>query len=221
MVKPSQSRAGRPERARIGSHASQPVEPSGRTLATRQPLSPPLAPVGPSPEAIATFERATRALQQHDYRTALAQLGDLIERFPAEQALLDRARVYAALCERALRKPAPTVPETIEERLTAATAAVNNGNEDLAERLVALILDQEPDHELAYYLLAVIHARRGVAVSAIEALDRAMAISPDIRAQALYDPDFEALHDSEAFQQLLARPPAHSGTRRSSRPRSE
>lgn len=171
-------------------------------------------------EAVQAFEQASRSLQRHDYETAQAQFGELIRRFPDEHALVERSRVFAALCERAQRRPSPRIPETTEERLTAATAALNNGDDELAERLVTLALAQQPNHELGYYLLAMVHARRGVTADALDALDRAMAINPDVRAQALHDADFAALRDSAAFKQLLARPPARSGTGGSPAPRS-
>ena len=57
-------------------------------------------------------------------RATIAWSYDLLDN--NERALLDRVRVYLDLCERELRSRAPE-PRSIEERLTAATAALNDG----------------------------------------------------------------------------------------------
>jgi hypothetical protein len=57
------------------------------------------------------------------------------------------------------------------------------------------------------YLLAVVEARRGAAESALAFLGQAVAASPEVRAQARQDADFEGLKDLDEFRQLV-QPPA-------------
>jgi hypothetical protein len=80
-------------------------------------------------------------------------------------------------------------PRTIEERLTAATAALNNGAHDRAESPARGVLAEDPHQDPALYLLAVIEVRRsrakGVVVSG-----KPRAESRG-RAQARHEPDFE------------------------------
>jgi predicted Zn-dependent protease len=141
------------------------------------------------------------ALQRHDYRAASKAFQEVVSGFPAERALLDRARVYLDLCERERRRRA-AAPTTPEEHLTAATAALNNGDESSAEKLVHAVLSEHPEQDLALYLSAAIHARRGQRDDALEQLRHAIELSPDTAAQAVLDPDFDSLHDIEAFQLL-------------------
>jgi len=143
------------------------------------------------------------ALQRHQYTVAAEAFNTLLARFPAERALLERARVYLDLCERDLRRR-PTQPTTPEERLTAATAALNDGDEARAEGLVDAVLAEQPGQDLALYLSAAIHARRGRRDDALAQLRQAIALSPDVAAQAALDPDFDSLHDCEAFHALTA-----------------
>lgn len=166
--------------------------------------------------AVTVFERAMALLQRHDYQKALGEFEALQLRFPTEGALLERARSYAGLCQRELSRSSNSVPRTVEERLTAATAALNNGEDQLAERLISLVLDQDPRHELAHYLSAVVHARRGATAAALDSLRQAVSISPEVRAQARHDADFESLRSHDAFDRLMADPAAQSGTRRGS-----
>ena len=163
-------------------------------------------PVAPSPEAVALFQQGMEALQQHQYGPASEAFTRLLERHPLERALLDRARVYLDLCARELSRR-PAEPRTIEERLTAATAALNNGAHDRAESLARGVLAEDPHQDLALYLLAVIEVRRESYEKALSYLGQAIALSPEARAQARHEPDFEPLFDLPAFQELTELPP--------------
>jgi tetratricopeptide (TPR) repeat protein len=170
-------------------------------------MSPPAPPPpGPPSDAVATFEAAMQAMQEHSYRAAAEGFGSLLDRYPSERGLLDRARVYLELCERELRRQ-PSAPHTVEEHLTAATAALNNGDEEGAERLARVVLDDDPRQDLALYLLAVIEARRGSTDSALSYLERAVEISPEAGAQARFDGDFESLRETDTFRRLTEPPP--------------
>jgi tetratricopeptide (TPR) repeat protein len=149
------------------------------------------------------------ALQRHEYQAAAEAFEHLLKDYPAERSLLDRARVYLDICERELG-PHRQSPRTVEERLTAATAALNVGDEGDAERLAASVLEDAPELELALYILAVVQARRGEREAAFALLQQAVTLSPDVRVQAVHDPDFEALREMETFRQLVQIVPATS-----------
>jgi tetratricopeptide (TPR) repeat protein len=170
------------------------------------PAAPRPAAPGPSREALALYERAVAALQQRRYAEAAEAFGNVADRHPTELALVDRARVYLELCRRSLGGRLPE-PRTVEERLTAATAALNDGDDVRAETLSRSVLDDNPRNDLALYLLATIEIRRGHADSAMGYLAQAIAVSPEVSAQARQDPDFEALREHETFQELTEPPP--------------
>jgi tetratricopeptide (TPR) repeat protein len=195
------------------------TKPKSRAAAVLTPLAvatPPLARPSPglSADAVGVFQQGMEAMQRHHYELAAGAFASLLERFPGERALLDRSHVYLALCEREMRRR-PQAPTTPEEKVTAATAALNNDHDDEAERLAHSVLDDEPDHDLALYLLAAVHARRGETTLALEWLARAMDVSPDVSAQARHDADFESLRHLEDFRLLVDAPvSAQSGARR-------
>jgi tetratricopeptide (TPR) repeat protein len=171
---------------------------------------------GPVPNAVGLFEQGMQSLQRHRYDAAAGAFRAILEGFPGERALLDRTRVYLDLCERELSRQ-PRMPMTAEEKVTAATAALNDERDEEAERLAHSVLDEVPEHDLALYLLAAVHARRGESDMALEWLGRALEVSPDVSAQARHDADFESLRDLEPFRQLLdARVSLQSGIRRRS-----
>jgi tetratricopeptide (TPR) repeat protein len=184
-VKPAKTVASRPKPAAV-------VTPT-------QAASP--SPPGPPREAIGLFEQGISALQRHAYASASEAFSTLLSSYPGERTLLDRARVYLDICARESRRQ-PALPETSEERLTAATLALNNGREVEAENLAKRVLADDPRQDLAAYLLAVIAARRGHLDAALQFLRQAVTINPESRAQARHDEDFDAFQDLEAFRSL-------------------
>ena len=192
-----QPRPGRPTPAK--------AKPRGTVAPSSWPKVSVSPPPGPPAGAVAAFEAAVRELQRHKYAEASKRLKALLAAFPSESALLDRVRVFLGVCEREMHRK-PVAPRTTEERLTLATAALNNGEDSAAERLASGVLSDSPDHDLALYLLAAVLARRGDTSAALVRLQRAVAVSPDVRAQARHDADFESLRELPGFQALLETP---------------
>ena len=163
------------------------------------------SPLGIGAEAFAVFQAGMEALQAHRYADAARQFEALLQGFPAEGPLLDRTRVYLDLCRRELGRRSANL-RTVEDRLTAATMALNQDDDDQAEALARSALEESPEQDLALYLLAAVNARRGHHEEALTFLSRAFAVRPDARAQARHDSDFDDLRDSDAFQALLEVP---------------
>ena len=70
-----------------------------------------------SQQAIETFEKAMKAMGKHDYDRAREHFDALLGGFPEERDLLERARSYRSVCERALEKRPAFRPKTFEELL--------------------------------------------------------------------------------------------------------
>lgn len=145
------------------------------------------------------YERGLEALQRHDYAQATAVLESVLERFPEEKELLERARLYLNICLRQAA-PAETAPQTVKERLYAATLALNGGRHDEALAHLRLVRDEDPDNDHALYMLAVAHAQRGEHAEALAHLTRAIALNPENRALARRDPDLQPLQEDEVFR---------------------
>ena len=150
-------------------------------------------------------------MQRHAYADAARAFQGVLMGFPGERALGERARMYLGLCEREMNRKPAAGPRTIEERLTAATAALNNENDSEAEELARSVLGDDPKHDLALYLLAAVHARRGDTTEALSLLGKVLALTPEASAQARADEDFTNLHDFDEFW-TMTEPPAASAT---------
>jgi tetratricopeptide (TPR) repeat protein len=156
-------------------------------------------------EAIGLYEQALRTLQQHNFAKAADLLRHMVATFPEERELIERSRVYLALCERQLT-PLTADPQNTAERLYAATIALNAGKPDDALRHLERILQDDGNHDQALYMLAVSHAQRDATPDAIRYLQQAIEANPENRALARMDPDLDDLRDDDAVSALLDGP---------------
>jgi tetratricopeptide (TPR) repeat protein len=203
------SRSTKPTSQAPSARQARPVEPG-------PPPRPVAAPEPPRPsppqrrstyiEAVAIYERGLEALQRHAYSEAARLLESVLKLYPEEKELHERVRLYLNICERqATQREA--APQTIDERLYAATLAINGGQYDQAIAHLRLVRDEDPDNDHALYMLAVAHAQRDEHAEAVAHLERAIALNPENRALARNDPDLEPLRDDEAFRATLEAPP--------------
>jgi outer membrane protein assembly factor BamD (BamD/ComL family) len=171
-------------------------------------------------EAVALYERGLEALQRHAYQQAASLLESVLRQYPEERELHERVRLYLNICQRqATQKEA--APQTIDERLYAATLSINGGQYDQAIAHLRLVRDEDPDNDHAIYMLAVAHAQRDEHAEAVAHLERAIALNPENRALARNDPDLEPLRDDDAFRAALEAPPgARQAARRPIKARS-
>src|SRR3954466_1424954 len=164
-------------------------------------------------EAVALYERGLEALQRHAYQQAANLLESVLRQYPEERELHERVRLYLNICQRqATQREA--APQTIDERLYAATLSINGGLYDQAIAHLRLVRDEDPDNDHAIYMLAVAHAQRDEHAEAVAHLERAIALNPENRALARTDPDLEPLRDDDAFRAALEAPSGARGITR-------
>ena len=190
----------------------------GRPLTPHDAASSPPQPAAPNPvpqppqrrttyiEAVALYERGLEALQKHAFQDAANLFESVLRQYPDEKELHERVRLYLNICQRQA-SPREEAPQTIEERLYAATLSINGGRYDEAIAHLRLVRDEDPDNDHALYMLAVAHAQRGELAEAVAHLERAIALNSENRALARNDPDLEPLRGDDAFRAALEAPP--------------
>jgi tetratricopeptide (TPR) repeat protein len=167
-------------------------------------------------EAVGLYERGLEALQRREFVVASGLFQDLLDRFPDERELHERVRLYLKVCERETG-PREATPKTLEERIYAATLALNAGTPGEALSHLLRVHEEDPENDHAQYMLAVAYAQKGEALLALDSLARAIALNPENRAIARHDPDLEPIRSEEGFRTALETP-APEGARR--RPKS-
>jgi tetratricopeptide (TPR) repeat protein len=198
-----------------------PVARVSRPPDNQPPVRPQVQSVQPSTpqrrstyfEAVALYERGLEALQRHAYAEATNLLESVLRQYPEEKELHERVRLYLNICRRQATQREAS-PQTIDERLYAATLAINGGHYDQAIAHLRLVRDEDPDNDHALYMLAVAHAQRSEHAEAVAHLERAIALNPENRALARTDPDLEPLRADDAFRAALEAPSLPRGDRR-------
>jgi len=152
-------------------------------------------------QALDLFERAVKALGKKDFDRARGFLDELLDSHVDQQELVERARTYRALCERARR---PGRPKTFEELLNFGVVLHNRADFAQAVKYLTLALEIHPRNESALYCLAAAQARAGDPSAALKALRSAIHANPATRTQARRDDDFEPLRGASEFQALVA-----------------
>ena len=212
--------------------ASRPekVEKKGAKLPPRRPVvaekaAPAVqqpAPAAPQPpprkpgfyEAVAIYERGVQALQRHDFTVAADQFRAVIERYPEERELLERARLYLRVCERETQRQAAP-PQTAGDHVYAATLALNSGDHASALGHLQRALTADANNDHAHYIMAAALSLRGRREEALEHLQRSIALNPENRSQARQDPDLENIRNHEGFRAVIeSAAPAARGPRR-------
>lgn len=201
---------------------AKPAAARGKTAAPAPPARPASDPaVSPPPrkpgyyEALGMYESGVRALQRHDYEGAANQFRSIIERYPEERELQERSQLYLRVCERETAKR-PATPQTPQERVYAATVALNAGDTAGALEHLRRALADAPDSDHAHYIMSVALASAGHPGQSLEHLRQAIGLNPDNRGLARQDPDLESVRNLEGFRGLLDASPgtARSKTRK-------
>ena len=158
------------------------------------------------------YENGVRALQRHDFEGAAGHFRAIIERYPEERELQERSQLYLRVCERETARRAPT-PQTPQERVYAATVALNAGDTRTALDHLRRALADAPDSDHAHYIMSVALASSGDGAQALTHLRQAIALNPDNRGLAMQDPDLEGVRAFDGFRQLMEGPLEGDGTR--------
>ena len=199
--------------ARRAAAVAPPVAPTAAVVERKS--APPPGPPPRKPgyyEAIAIYESGVRALQRHDYEKAADQFRDIIERYPQERELHERSVLYLRVCEReTARRPAG--PQTPQERVYAATVALNAGDASTALDHLRRALTDSPDSDHAHYIMAVALASHGQSTDALDHLRRSIELNPDNRSLARQDPDLEDIRELVGFWETLETAANHQRSR--------
>jgi len=148
------------------------------------------------------FDRGVAALQKKRIEDAQGHFLDLTQKYPDEKELVDRARVYLAICERQRRVDRPALTEP-EDFYYAAVVEKNRGN--VAEAIEhAKRAARKNGGGKVDFLLACCYAQTGDLETALEHLKRAIEEDQRHRILARHDRDFDPVRAHPEFQELLA-----------------
>jgi tetratricopeptide (TPR) repeat protein len=148
------------------------------------------------------YDRGVAALQRRKLDEAERHFVELIQKYAEEKELVDRARVYLAVCERQKSAAGTSLSEP-EDFYYAAVLEKNRGNVNEAIEHLKRAARKNGGGKVDF-LLACCYAQRGESGSALEHLRRAIDEDQRNRILARHDRDFDPVRDTPEFQELLA-----------------
>jgi tetratricopeptide (TPR) repeat protein len=155
-----------------------------------------------NPKAILILERGVKALQKNNYKQAANAFTSLLEKFPGERALRDKALGFLKTCER-LTAAKPKEPTDGQEILRLATFHLNRREFDEALTLLEKAKRKTGLKPETTYAFASYHALRGEQEEALTALAEAIELDPTCKFSARSETDFAELSELEQFKELV------------------
>jgi tetratricopeptide (TPR) repeat protein len=148
------------------------------------------------------YDRGVASLQKKKLDEAERHFLDLIQKYPEEKELVDRARVYLTVCQRQRRDPRPALSEP-EDFYYAAVLEKNRGN--VSEAIAHLNqAARKNGGGKVEFLLACCYAQQGDLETALGHLQKAIQEDQRHRVLARHDRDFDSVRETPEFQKLLA-----------------
>jgi len=209
----ARSRSGRSKPANASVSSDSRMLQRGRESSGAQNAGGAPTPRAGHVDAVALYEEGVASLQAHEFSRASSLLRSVLSRYPEERELHERVRLYLNVCERHMA-PRAASPSTPEERVFAATLALNAGNYTEALEHLRTASSEAPEHDHALYMLASVLALRDEVKEAVPLLLRAIDLNPDNRSRARHDPDLDALRDVDSIRTALEATSHAKGERR-------
>ncbi|MDQ3908351.1 MAG: tetratricopeptide repeat protein [Acidobacteriota bacterium] len=196
-AKPQPKRA-QPARASKSAAKSQPKRPA----APARPIPQPRQPTQDETAALRAFERAHREFARGRFAEARLLFRQLIEQHAGVAEVTARARTYLAIAEARLRSES-ALPRNAEELYDRGVIELNRGEYVAAQEMFERALKREPEAAHVHYGLAAARARLGSTDLALQSLERALQLQPNLRLRAQHDIDLVLLRNDPEYERIV------------------
>jgi tetratricopeptide (TPR) repeat protein len=171
------------------------------------PPPPPKQPTQDESAALAAFERAHKEFVRGRFAEARNQFRILLDKFSQVSEVAARARTYLAVAESRLRTES-MLPRDADSLYDRGVIELNRGEYVAAQEMFERALKREPEAAHIHYGLAATRARLGSIDLALESLQRALDLQPNLRVRAQHDHDLNPLRNDPDFDRLIFSSPA-------------
>ncbi|MFQ6038151.1 MAG: tetratricopeptide repeat protein [Candidatus Aminicenantales bacterium] len=150
-------------------------------------------------KALSAYTKVMKVFRKGDYARAAQELKAFIEEHKAEKEIVDRAKMYLAVCER--RKKKETVPlKSFDDHYQYAVFLLNAGDYKQALRLLDKAAELRPKEVKPLYMKALLYARTGEVEKSLESLKEAVHRDKFFGILAQNEADFEPLREDKRFK---------------------
>jgi len=152
-------------------------------------------------KALGSYAEAMKEFHKGKDDKALESLRTFLEKFPGERELVDRAQIYAAICEARLKGDKDATPlKTVEDFYQYGVFKTNAGEYENAQKLLEKALKMSPDEGRILYALADLHCLMGQSEASLDYLRKAVQADKHFRVLAQNEIDFEPLWEDKKFK---------------------
>ena len=163
---------------------------------------PPRQPTVDESAALGAFERAHKEFVRGRFAEARNQFRILVDKYSQVSEVAARARTYLAIAESRLRTES-MLPRDADSLYDRGVIELNRGEYVAAQEMFERALKREPEAAHIHYGLAATRALLGSIDLALESLQRALAIQPNLRVRAQHDHDLNPLRNDPDFDRLI------------------
>ncbi len=155
--------------------------------------------------ALMAFERAHREFTHGRFGEARSQFRALLDKYSQVSEVAARARTYLAIAEARLRTE-NMLPRDADSLYDRGVIELNRGEYVAAQEMFERALKREPEAAHIHYGLAATRARLGSVDLALQSLQRALDLQPNLRVRAQHDHDLTSLRNDPDFDKLIFQP---------------
>jgi len=163
---------------------------------------PPRPPTQDESAALVAFERAHKEFARGRFAEARNQFRILVDKYSQVSEVAARARTYLAIAESRLRTES-ILPRDADSLYDRGVIELNRGEYVAAQEMFERALKREPEAAHIHYGLAATRARLGSIDLALESLQRALDLQPNLRVRAQHDHDLNPLRNDPDFDRLI------------------
>jgi len=169
---------------------------------TPTPPPPPRPPTQDESAALIAFERAHKEFARGRFAEARNQFRVLVDKYSQVSEVAARARTYLTIAESRLRTES-ILPRDADSLYDRGVIELNRGEYVAAQEMFERALKREPEAAHIHYGLAATRARLGSIDLALESLQKALDLQPNLRVRAQHDHDLNPLRNDPDFDRLI------------------
>jgi tetratricopeptide (TPR) repeat protein len=168
---------------------------------------PPRPPTQDESAALLAFERAHKEFARGRFAEARNHFRILVDKYSQVSEVAARARTYLAIAESRLRTES-ILPRDADSLYDRGVIELNRGEYVAAQEMFERALKREPEAAHIHYGLAATRARLGSIDLALESLQKALDLQPNLRVRAQHDHDLNPLRNDPDFDRLIFSSPS-------------
>jgi tetratricopeptide (TPR) repeat protein len=150
-------------------------------------------------KALSAYSQAMKPFHKGDYKKADELLKAFLDKHGSERELVDRAKIYLALCEARQSKEKVSL-KTFDDYYQYGVFKTNHGDYEEALKLLEGAREMKPKEGKILYLMADIYCLKGEKEKCLDLLKKAIQLDKYFSILARNERNFESLWEDKKFK---------------------